>query len=76
MKMTREQMIRYWASEPKIKPYEPECMHINLTETPFPDLANLTSTERDIIGHVVGKHPEYLQLVVVFGGGIGLAVFQ
>jgi hypothetical protein len=76
MKMTREQMVRYWASEPKIKPCEPGCIRINLTDIPFPDLTNLTPTERDIMRDVIRKHPEYLQDVVVFGEGVGSAVIQ
>ena len=76
MKMTREQMIQYWASEPKIKPCEAGCIRINLTDIPFPDLSDLKPTEREIMRDVIGKHSEYLQEVVVFGEGVGLAVIQ
>jgi hypothetical protein len=76
MKMTREQMIRYWASEPRIEPCEPGSIRISLIDIPFPDLTNLTPAQRDIMRDVIGKHPEYLQELVVFGEGVGLAVIQ
>ena len=73
MKMTREQMIRYWASEPKIKPCEPGCIRINLTDIPFPDVSTLTAAERDLLRDKIT--PEVLlNKIAVFGEWVGPAV--
>jgi hypothetical protein len=74
MKMTREQMIRYWASEPKIKLRPPDTCDFNAI--PFPDLCDLGPEEKVILRDILARHPEYLQEVVVFGEGVGLAVIQ
>jgi hypothetical protein len=74
MKMTREQMIRYWVSEPKIKLRPPYTFDFNAI--PFPDLCDLTPAERVTLRDVITKHPEYMQEIAVFGEAVGLAVIQ
>jgi hypothetical protein len=70
MKMTREQIIRYWASEPKIKPCEAGCIRINLTDIPFPDVSTLTAAERDLLRDKI--MPEVLlNEIPVFGEWVG-----
>jgi hypothetical protein len=73
MKMTREQMIRYWASEPKIKPCEPGRIRINLTDIPFPDVSTLSAAERDLLRDKIT--PEVLlNEIAVFGEWVGPVV--
>jgi hypothetical protein len=74
MKMSREQMILYWASEPTIKLRPPDTFDLNAI--PFPDLCDLTPAERVTLRDVITKHPEYMQEIGVFGEAGGLAVIQ
>jgi hypothetical protein len=57
MYITREGIIRYWASEP-IKEYKEG--YFSLNQVPFPDLKSLLPKEKKVMRRVLKKHPEYL----------------
>lgn len=62
MVITREQLVKYWCSEPHREYREG---YINLTELPFPDLAELTPEERALLTPVLERNPQYLLEVPV-----------
>jgi hypothetical protein len=57
MIITREGIIRYWLSEP-VRDYREG--YLNLNQSCFPDLTELSATERDALRLVIQRHPEYL----------------
>lgn len=57
MVITRENLIKYWASGPRIEHQEG---YINLNQLPFPDVETLSPTEKSILRDVIKAHPEYL----------------
>ena len=57
MIITRENIIKYWLSEP-IRDYREG--YLNFNQLGFPDLQELTPEERDALRPVLARHPEYL----------------
>lgn len=57
MIITREAIIKYWASEPVRFHREG---YINVNDICFPDVETLSPSERDILRGVLQRHPEYL----------------
>ena len=64
MVMTKEQLVRYWLSEPEIEPLEEG--YIRLDDVPFPDLNTLTPDERAAMREVIARHPEYMGELIVW----------
>jgi hypothetical protein len=62
--MTREMILRFWLSEPKIDPVPEGYIRLDFRTPCFPDLAELTPAERAAFRNLLAKHPEYLQYEV------------
>ena len=57
MIITRENIIKYWFSEP-VRDYREG--YLNFNQIPFPDLQTLTIEERNALRPILARHPEYL----------------
>jgi hypothetical protein len=57
MQITREGIIRYWASEP-VRNYQEG--YFCFGQVSFPDLQSLSPKEKKIMRRVLRKHHEYL----------------
>jgi hypothetical protein len=59
MIVTREKILEYWLKEPKSLAER----GLFLMDGPpsFPDLADLTPAEKELLKPVIARHPEYLQ---------------
>ena len=61
MLITHEGIIEYWLSEPKRQGLHGDWRDLlDFTQIPFPDLQELTASEREGIRRLLEKHPEYL----------------
>jgi hypothetical protein len=55
--LTRKNIIRYWASSP-IRHFAEGWFTFD--DVPMPDVATLSTTERDLLRPVLAGHPEYI----------------
>jgi hypothetical protein len=60
MIITREQILKYWLSEPVIDPVPEGCVRLDFSTPCFPDLTDLNPQERKAIRDLIAKHAEYL----------------
>jgi hypothetical protein len=72
-------MIEYWATNPEVKrPVVPEgYIYWDFRTPPFPDLADLSPAEKNLLRPVIAGNPEILRHeIIVCGEGVGTAAIQ